>query len=139
MNESVILFFAAVLVFGGLLLAIIALTRKGVKHLNRSYYQAEWLKIENRLVRDEEQSYQMCVINADKLVDHALKQRGFSGDTMGDRLKSANKELSNKNAVWSAHKLRNKIVHESESRISYDDARYALGGFKQGLKDLGAI
>lgn len=139
MNESLILFFAAVLVFGGLLLTVIALTRKGVKNLNKSYYQAEWLKIENRLLRDEEQSYQMCVINADKLIDHALKQRGFNGNSMGDRLKSASKEFKSRNAVWSAHKLRNKIVHEANSKVSYDDARYALGGFKQALKDLGAI
>lgn len=139
MNESIILAFAAILVFAGILLALIAFNRKGVRHLNKSYYQAEWLRIENQLTRDQEQTHQLCVINADKLVDQALKQRGFSGQTMGERLKSAKKSLTNNNAVWAAHRLRNKLVHETHTRLSYDDARYALGGFKQALKDLGAI
>jgi transposase len=56
---------------------------------------------------------------------------------MGERMK--NSTWSNADAVWQAHKLRNRIAHESDVTVSYDDARRALAGFKLGLKDLGAI
>lgn len=139
MDTGVIITFSALIVFGGLLFAIIALTKKGTRHLDKSYYQSRWLSIENQLSRDNELSYTMSVIDADKLLDCALRQRGFGGKTMGDRLKNAKNVLSNRQRVWSAHKLRNRIAHEANVRVSYDDARHALGGLKQGLKDLGAL
>ena len=56
---------------------------------------------------------------------------------MGDRMKKVN--WSNADVVWGAHKLRNRIAHESDVKVNYDTARRALAGFKQGLKDMGAI
>ena len=138
MDSSLIIFFSIIIILGAALLAIIGLN-KGNKHLNVEYYRTEWLKIENHLIREQKASYQMSVINADKLVDRALKDSGLKGNTMGDRMKLMNKNFSNRNAVWDAHKLRNKIAHESGTIVGYDDARHALGGFKQALKDLGAI
>jgi len=139
MDQSMIIFFAVIVIFGALLLAIISLSRKGKRYLNQEYYRTEWLKVENNLTRDNVSSHQISVLNADKLVDHALKRRGFGGQTMGDRLKLAKKTLTNTNSVWAAHKLRNKIAHETNFSISYDEARHSLNGFKQALKDLGAI
>lgn len=139
MDESIIFVFAAIIVLGGLLFAVITFTKKGTKHLDKSYYQTRWLALENQLSRDNESSYTATVLEADKLVDAALRQRGFSGSTMGERLKSAGKELPSAQYIWWSHKLRNRIAHEDNVRISYDDARRALGGFKQGLKDLGAL
>ncbi len=81
----------------------------------------------------------MVLLNADKLLDQALKERGFSGNTMGERMKSANKIWSNANHVWGAHKLRNQIAHESEIKVSLNMTRRALASFRQALKDLGAI
>jgi hypothetical protein len=79
------------------------------------------------------------VLNADKLLDQALRERGVKGETMGERMKTARESWSNANGVWTAHKLRNQIAHESEVQVSYDDARRALANFKQALKDIGAI
>jgi predicted RNase H-related nuclease YkuK (DUF458 family) len=58
---------------------------------------------------------------------------------MAERMKSGATLFSNRNNVWLAHKLRNRIAHETDVRVSYDDARYALSYFKQALKDVGAI
>ncbi|MEP6710137.1 MAG: hypothetical protein ABJA64_00265, partial [Candidatus Saccharibacteria bacterium] len=107
--------------------------------LNIEKYRVKWLSIEQQLKRDEESSYHLTVLNADKLLDQALRERGLKGNTMGERMKAASQTWSNANSVWGAHKLRNQIAHESEVRVQYDDARRALAAFKQGLKDLGAI
>lgn len=139
MDQNVLFLLASLFIVGGLLLVIITLTRRGPKQLNVDFYRSEWLKIETQLRRDEESSYQMVVLSADKLLDKALKERDFRGQTMGERMKSANKIWSHSYDVWAAHKLRNKIAHESDAKVSFDDARRALSRFKQALKDVGAV
>lgn len=131
--------FAAVLIIGALLTAMITLTKKGGKQLDVEKYRTKWLSIENHFKRDEESSYHLCILNADKLLDQALREHGVRGNTMGERMKSAQTSWSNANAIWTAHKLRNQIAHEPDVRVTYDTARYALASFKQALKDVGAI
>lgn len=81
----------------------------------------------------------LAVIDADKLLDDALKKRHFRGKTMGERLVSAQRSLSDNDAVWYAHKLRNRLVHEPDIKLKKKEAQTALTGFRQGLKDLGAL
>ena len=84
-------------------------------------------------------SYQLSILNADKLLDKALREKGISGDTMGARMKQLQTTWTNANSVWGAHKLRNQIAHESDFTVNYDTARRALASFKQALKDVGAV
>lgn len=136
---SLIFFFAAVFIFGGLLFAVIALAKRAPRGLDVDKYRSHWITIEQQLKRDEVSSYHMCIMNADKLLDQALQERGITGRGMADRMKYMQKKWSNANSLWSAHKLRNRIAHESDVRVDFDDARRTLAAFKQGLKDIGAI
>jgi len=138
-STSIILFLGAILVFAGLLFAVIALTRKSPSGVNVEKYRSRWLTIEQSLKKDEMSTYHMSVLHADTLLDQALKDKGIQGATMGERMKKMQTKWSNANNVWTAHKLRNQIAHEPEVRLSYDSARRALGAFKQALKDVGAI
>ena len=139
MDVTLFAFLIGIVVVGVLLIIVIAVTKKGPAPLDIDKYRSRWLAIESSLARDNEPSYHLAVLNADKLLDQALKERRIKGATMGERMKTLKTTWSNANAVWSAHKLRNQIAHESDARVSYDDARRALGGFKQALKDIGAI
>jgi hypothetical protein len=138
MNVEVILLLATVVIIGTVLIAVLSLTNKG-KRLDVEKYRTRWLAIEQSLVRNNEASYHLAVMNGDKLVDSAMRDLGMGGKTMGDRLKLAKNRFSDRNSIWEAHKLRNKIAHEADVRVSYDQARRALAGFKRALKDLGAI
>ncbi len=135
----ILAFLVGVLVVAVLLVVVMVLTKKGPAPLDVEKYRSRWLAIENQLNRNEMSSYSLTVLNADKLLDQALKERGLKGETMGERMKSAKDKWTNANAVWTAHKLRNQIAHEPDVRVDYDDARRALGAFKQALKDVGAI
>lgn len=139
MDSSIIFLFAAVLIIAALLFAAMGFTKKGGKNLNVEKYRSRWLAIEQSLHKESPDTAQLAIIKADKLVDQALRDRGVSGNTMGERMKSAKTMLTHADAVWSAHKLRNQIAHEADIHVSYDQARRALGGFKSALKDLGAI
>ncbi len=138
MDSIIFVMFAAIVIIGLGFLVIITLTRKGPRGLNQEKFRSRWLAIEGSL-GESESSRHLCILNADKLLDEALKARGFRGQTMGERLKSARKTLRNNNAVWAAHKLRNQIAHESDISIKPQTARQALAAFKGGLKDVGAL
>jgi len=107
--------------------------------LNRQKFQTKWLEIENSLVRANPATFPLAIMNADKLVDQALKERRFRGDTMGERMKSAQTAWRNANYVWGAHKVRNQIAHEADFSVDYTTAARVLAAYKQALKDLGAI
>jgi len=139
MDQNMIFFFAGVIIIGALLFGLVCLTKKGGKRLNVEYYRTKVLEVEHQLKREEFSSYHLAVLNGDKLVDKALMERGFGGKTMGDRMKDAAKVFSDRNGIWEAHKLRNKIAHEPDAYVTYEQARYALASFRRALKDLGAI
>jgi hypothetical protein len=81
----------------------------------------------------------MAVIQADNLLDEALKKRRYKGKTMGERMVSAQKTFTNNNQMWFGHKLRNRIVHESDIKLAEKDVKTALIGLRQALRDLGAL
>lgn len=138
MDGSLIFLFAAIIIIGVLLFAMITFGKRG-GHLDIEKYRTRWMAIEQSLERDNAASYHMAIMNADKLVDQALKDKGFKGQSMGERLKSAKDALPHRNEIWTAHKLRNQIAHEPDFKVDYMAARRALAQFKQTLKDLGAI
>lgn len=133
------LFLAVVVLLGAGILFLVTHGRRGGSALDIERYRTSWLQIESQLVKNEESSHHLAVLNADKLLDQALKQRGFKGNTMGERMKSAKDSWSSANNVWAAHKMRNRIAHEPDVTVGYDNARRALAAFKQALKDVGAI
>lgn len=139
MDNIVTLMFVGILFIGALMLAIIATTRKPVKKLNVEEYTKRMLQIEALLEKRDSTSNAMAILNADKLLDKALREKGIKGETMGERLKNAARLLSNVNSVWTAHKLRNQIAHQDGVAIGNDQARRAINTFKSGLRDLGAI
>ena len=138
-TTSIILFFSAILIFGGLLFAVISMAKNSPRSLDVDKYRSRWMKIETALSRSDEHSYIVCVLEADKLLDQALREKGLSGKTMAERMKQCQGKWSNGNGVWAAHKLRNRLAHETDVRIDYERSKQALVAFKQGLKDVGAI
>lgn len=113
------------------------LARRPRKELNREYFSKKWKELQKGL--NKEEMWPMAVIQADSLLDEALKKRRFKGKTMGERLVSAQRSFSDNDSVWFAHKLRNKLVHEVDTKISKKEVQKALIGLRQGLRDIGAL
>jgi hypothetical protein len=131
-------FLIGAITFGVVILFLVSrFGRKLVQPVNRKYFDKQWSEILSRVKSPEGMT--LAVIDADKLLDEALKRRGYKGKTMGERLVAAQRTLSNNDAVWYAHKLRNRLVHEPNVRLRKNDAKNALAGIKQGLIDLGAL
>ncbi len=127
-----------VIVFGFVVLFLIARFGKHMpKRLNQEYFERKWLELLTRVRTPDGMT--LAIIDADKLLDDALRKRGYKGKTMGERLVSAQREIQNNDTVWYAHKLRNRLVHEPDVHLKEKEAKAALAGIRQSLKDLGAL
>ena len=113
------------------------LTRRRPRKLKTEFYQQRWH--EAQALCSAEETWPLAVINADKLLDEALRKLHYKGKTMGERLVAAQHEIGDNDAVWFGHKLRNKLVHEDLKKLKKKDVIEALLGFREALKDLGAL
>ena len=105
--------------------------------LDLSSFKARWQEAQK--LCGKEDTWPLAIINADKLVEDALRKRKYKGKTMGEKLVSAQHDIQDNDAIWFAHKLRNKLVHEDLKKLKKKDVLEALIGFRETLKDLGAL
>lgn len=138
MNLAVIYSLVIILILGSVLFAFMTFGRKKTK-LNIDLYRKKWLEIENILDKNDINTYHIAIVRADSLLDLALKEIGYPGKTMAERLVSSKHKYSHNNALWEAHKLRNKLVHEHDAVVSYKVTLHAMAAFKRALKEIGAV
>jgi glucuronate isomerase len=80
------------------------------------------------------------VLEADALVDFFLKDVGYEGDHMADRLgKIRSEEVKTLEQVWKAHRVRNDIAHTPGYRLSEHQAQETLNAFRAFLIEMGAL
>ena len=113
------------------------LIKRPKKALDRQHFRARWKELQRQCAKTE--TWALAVIQADSLLDEALKKKHFKGKTMGERLVSAQRSLTNNDGVWFGHKLRNQLVHQTDVALREKDIKHALIGIGQALKDLGAL
>ena len=137
-----------VLVVAGLAIAFLAvrglarffrrLFAPRIEGLDRGVIQARWNEIE-RAAAGGEVNLKFAVMEADALLDHALKSMAMPGKTLGERLRYAAYKYPNINRVWNAHRLRNQLAHEASSYLDPSMARKALKDFKDALQLLNVL
>lgn len=138
MNSDIMALAIVVAVLFGLgALVLGVMTRKRKKPLNTTYFAEKWNDAQ-KLCRSKE-TWPLAIINADSLLDEALKKSGYRGKTMGERMVAAQRDFSDNDGVWYGHKLRNKLVHEADVKLRERDVKDALVGIRQALRDLGAL
>jgi len=77
-----------------------------------------------------------AILEADKLLDHALMKLGYRGN-LGTKLKKAHRLFGkNINRVWAAHKVRNNIAHQIHYQVDEQTYRSSMLAFKEAFKDL---
>ena len=106
--------------------------------VDKTQIQAKWQSIQ-AVSKSGASGLRNSVLEADKLLDYVMKQQGYPGETMADRLRVAQKEFSNRDAVWRAHKLRNSMAHDIDFDLVKSQAMGALNDFERALKELKAL
>lgn len=84
-------------------------------------------------------TWPLAVINADKLLDLALKKKRLKGKSMGERMVEAQKMFSDNDGVWYAHNMAKKLIDDSYGKLKESEVKKSLVGIRQALRDLGAL
>jgi hypothetical protein len=99
-----------------------------------------WSDIMGHLDSARENDWKQAVMEADKLVDVALKDTGFPGETFGDRLTNIQPgTLISLDGLWWAHRVRNRVAHEMDYFLRYTEARQAISYYEAVLNELQLI
>ncbi len=107
------------------------------RKLNVEHFSKRWHELQKHCVSP--QTWPLAIIDADKLLADALKRSRYKGKTTGARLVAAQHTMTSNMSVWFGHKLRNRIVQEDLRKLKKKDVQEALTGFRQALRDLGAL
>jgi hypothetical protein len=102
--------------------------------------QKSWKTIQEHFFVGGDNDLKVAILDADKLLDEALRGAGIQGANLGDRLKKIKpSQLPDIEALWQAHKLRNQIAHESDFKLKRDLAERTLQIYEKTLHDLKAL
>ncbi len=107
------------------------------RKLKPAKFKEQWTELQKYCSSKE--TWPLAVINADKLLDEALKKRKLKGKSMGERMVEAQKMLSDNDSAWYAHNMAKKLIDESYGRLKENEVKKSLVGFRQALRDLGAL
>jgi len=103
----------------------------------REYNIDEWRNISAKAVSADENERKFAIIAADSLVEKILALAGYEGENLGERLKKIeSSDLDSLNDVWEAHKVRNRIAHEADYKLSPEDSSMAIRRFERVLREL---
>lgn len=98
--------------------------RTKIPSLQKTHFRDAW----NAAIEIKDHSRR--VMEAEKVCDAVLKALGYTG-TFAEKLNQAGPRLTNINDIWNAHRLRNRIAHEVNARVSAAQSDRALHAFAQ--------
>ena len=103
--------------------------RRKIPEKDKNEIQKTWKGI----IRQKDMKH--AIMDADKLLDHALYLYGLRGN-LGAKLKKSASLFKNINKIWAAHKIRNNIAHQINYHVDKETYRKTMLAFKEAFKDL---
>lgn len=96
-----------------------------------------WEVVLEYLKSTSENDWRLAILEADSMLEDLLNRLGFEGESLGEKLKSVNKDnFRNLNLAWEAHAVRNKIAHEgSEFAIGSKEANRVVALYETIFRD----
>lgn len=115
------------------------LLRRRQRKLKTAKLTQRWVELQKHCATRK--TWPQAVMEADALLADVLKQQRYKGKTTGERLVAAQHELSDNESVWFGHKLCKKLSDEvvDARTLKKRDIVTALAGFREALRDLGAL
>lgn len=92
-----------------------------------------WSKTLNYIFSQHASDWKLAIIEADSILENLLKDLGFAGETLGDRLKSANQQtFPQLTTAWEVHTTRNRIAHEGLAfELSHHEAKRIIALYEK--------
>ncbi|OGB73312.1 hypothetical protein A3K24_00315 [candidate division Kazan bacterium RIFCSPHIGHO2_01_FULL_44_14] len=130
--------FIVTLVGGGLLLYAIS-KKRTLSDADKAKIQRTWINLELLIEGDNESEWVKAIFEADKLLNYVLQQRQVAGSNLGERLRNSRSLFGNVDVAWQAHKVRNELAHNIDTRLTRLQVERTIDNFRRALKQLGAL
>ena len=100
-----------------------------------------WGKVLDYLFSQHSSDWKLAIIESDAMLEGLLDQMGFIGETLGDKLKSANQEnFPQLTIAWEVHTIRNRIAHEGLAfELSQHEAKRVISLYEHIFHAYGYI
>ena len=100
-----------------------------------------WGKVLEYLFSQHGSDWKLAIIEADSMLEGLLDQLGFKGESLGDKLKSANQEnFPQLTIAWEVHTVRNRIAHEGLAfELSQHEAKRVVALYEEIFHSYGYI
>lgn len=85
--------------------------------------------------------WKLAIIEADIMLDEALKRHGYAGTSLGERLRSVSPQaMQTLDDAWEAHKIRNEIAHSGvDFVLTHKLARETIVRYERVFAELGLL
>ncbi len=140
LNLSLSLNTIMLIVAGVLILAVVVILIfwRRPRKLKNEYFVANWKELQASL--REKTNWPKALIEADQLLNKALKKRKLKGKSMGEKMVSGQRLFTNNDGLWFAHNMAKKVKSSKEDvKLKESEVKTALMGYIQALKDIGAL
>lgn len=103
--------------------------------------QEQWNTITSQLSSTNPSDWRHAIIEADIMLERLLERKGYSGQTLGERLKSARPQsFQSLQDAWDAHKVRNLIAHAGgDFVLTRRRAQEAIVKYERVFREFGAV
>ena len=90
---------------------------------------------------DNPSDWKLGLIEADIILDEVLKQKGYAGTSLGERLRSISPTtMASLDDAWQAHKVRNQIAHGGPDFVlTHKLAKETTVQYERVFKELGVV
>lgn len=113
-------------------------TVKSIFGADKELVQKKWREVEEQVKLGKPSNFKSAIIAADKILYFTLDKMGYKG-SLGEKLIASREKFSDYQGIWSAHKFRNRLVHEVEHEFFIHEAQKAIEQYQRALKDLHAL
>ena len=153
---SIIALFVSLLFFVGFIYAkvrfgeLVEIEQEGLRKVEKEWAaqhevpetkNARWDAIQMRISEHNPESWRIAIIEADIMLDETLTNAGYVGQSLGEKLRSANTtSFTTLQDAWEAHKMRNEIAHVgSDFVLTQRTAQETLVRFERVFREFGVI
>lgn len=100
-----------------------------------------WEEVESHIDSESPNDWKLAIIDADVMLYETLESAGYTGTSIGDKLKSANtKSFTTLEQAWNAHKVRNQIAHGgADFVLTKKIAQDTINQYKMVFSEFGVI
>ncbi len=101
----------------------------------------KWKRILDYLFSQNPNDWKLAIIESDAMLFELLTSLGFKGETLGDKLKNADRDsFKTLSTAWDVHNTRNKIAHEGSSfELSLHEAKRVIGMYEHIFREFDYI